>query len=800
MVKQIFPLVLFFHISTFMFSQFEIKGRILDEGNFPVKFAEMVLSTKDSLAIQGALSNKEGYFSLEANEGNYIYEIRQVGKVLSSGKIELTQNVDLGIIKVNFINEMEQVVLVSKKKVFEKKVDRLIFNVENLISTAGGNAVDVLRITPRLRVIEDRISMVGKNNMKVMIEGKIIPIGGEDLVNFLNSISSDDIKKIEVITTPPAKYSAEGNSGLINIIYKKSKSDSWSSKITSTYSQYTYPVGSLGGSFNYNKGRLSIGNNLFFTNGSRLITDANTTFYSDQTWESVAPRRVFYKPILSGRFNIDYELNKKIDVGLQYLGNYKQIEIKQKSRTEITKTEDNNIIHELILSRAFSKSISPSHSINLNSTFKLDSLGKKIIFNVDYFSYEDDINRENTSRFFVSDGSEDIDKFNANNNTGIQSIENYSSKIDVELPLKFAKLEFGGRLSYTKTDNDNNSFDLSSGVPVFVTDRANLFQFKENTQALYLSANKTISDKWEAQLGLRLENTSTEGFSKTNQQRNKNNYTRLFPTANIIFIPNDINSYSLSINSRIQRPSFEFLNPFRIEKNQFSFVEGNPNLNPSFSYNIEFTYDYKNKWITTFYFSRTIDDFSQVALSDDESNIQQTIPLNFSNFNSYGVSESFSFSPFKWWENNSSLDLYYSTYTSTISTIDLNEWEASAYFSTSQSWTVNKKKTIFINSNFLIQLPTYGNLYSVKQYNGLDLSLKFLAFNKKMNVTLIGSDIFGSLRPQVKEIANNIKIEYNNYRDFRKLRFSVQYSFGNSKLRTKKGKFGNEEELKRVSN
>jgi hypothetical protein len=783
-----------------MFSQFEIKGRIIDEGNFPVEFAEMVLSTKDSLAIQGVLSNKEGYFSIEANEGNYIYEIRQVGKVLSSGKIELTQNIDLGIIKVNFINEMEQVVLVSKKKVFEKKVDRLIFNVENLISTAGGNAIDVLRITPRLRVIEDRVSMVGKNNMKVMIDSKIIPIGGEDLVNFLNSISSDDIKKIEIITTPPAKYNAEGNSGLINIIYKKSKSDSWSSKITSTYSQYTYPVGSLGGSFNYNKGRLSIGNNLFFTNGSRLITDANTTFYSDQTWESVAPRRVFYKPILSGRFNIDYKFNKKIDVGLQYLGNYKQIEIEQKSRTEITKIEDSNTIHELILSRASSKSISPSHSINLNSTFKLDSLGKKIILNADYFSYENDINRKNTSHFFVSNGSEDIDKFNANNNTGIQSIENYSGKIDVELPLKFAKLEFGGRLSYTKTDNDNNSFDLSSGAPIFVTDRANLFQFKENTQALYLSTNKTISDKWEAQLGLRLENTSTEGFSKTNQQRNKNSYTKLFPTANIIFIPNDINSYSLSINSRIQRPSFEFLNPFRIEENQFSFVEGNPNLNPSFSYNIEFTYDYKNKWITTFYFSRTIDDFSQVALSDEESNIQQTIPLNFSNFNSYGISESFSFSPFKWWENNSSLDLYYSTYTSTISTIDLNEWEASAYFSTSQSWTINKKKTIFINSNFLIQLPTYGNLYSVKQYNGLDLSLKFLAFNNKMNVTLIGSDIFGSLRPQVKEIANNIKIEYNNYRDFRKLRFSVQYSFGNSKLRTKKGKFGNEEELKRVSN
>ncbi len=113
---------------------------------------------------------------------------------------------------------------------------------------------------------------------------------------------------------------------------------------------------------------------------------------------------------------------------------------------------------------------------------------------------------------------------------------------------------------------------------------------------------------------------------------------------------------------------------------------------------------------------------------------------------------------------------------------------------------MNKSKTLSAGANFILQFPTNGDLYATKQYNGLDVSMKLKALDKKVNFSISVSDVFGSLRPQNKEVTNNIIAEYNNYRDFRSLRFSIQYSLGNSKIKGRKQKFGNTEELKKTSN
>ena len=394
---------------------------------------------------------------------------------------------------LNVSNQLDEVIIQSKKKIFEKKVDRLVFNVQNLTSAIGGNAVDILKITPRLRIIDDQISMVGKSQMNIMVNNKIIPLTGDGLTSFLNSISSDNIKQIEVITNPPSKYNASGNSGIINIIYKKGVADSWSGRVTSTYIQRTYATGSLGGNFNYNKGKVSIASNLFLINGSRLIIDSNTISFSNQIWENISPRRVFYKPLLSGRFSFNYRINEKIDLGFQYLGNHRKIAIEQTGKTLIKKSATE--LNERIESRSSSISNLPAHSLNLNNTISLDSLGKKIILNLDYFSNEDIRDRESSSIFFQANNSVDMDKSIMIQNTGNQLINNYSGKIDVELPLKTIDFEFGGRLSQTKTNNDNNAFDLSSGSSLIINDRTNLFQFTENISAVYLSAERSYGEK-----------------------------------------------------------------------------------------------------------------------------------------------------------------------------------------------------------------------------------------------------------------------------------------------------------------
>jgi hypothetical protein len=151
--------------------------------------------------------------------------------------------------------QIQEVEIQAKKKLVERKIDRLVFNVENSISAIGGDALDALKITPGLRVHNDKISMIGKSGMSVMVDDKLIQLSGEDLINYLKTISSDNIKSIEVITTPPAKYDAEGNSGIVNIKLKKTKPNQWSASFKSSYIQSTYPKGSVGGNFNYKKNK-----------------------------------------------------------------------------------------------------------------------------------------------------------------------------------------------------------------------------------------------------------------------------------------------------------------------------------------------------------------------------------------------------------------------------------------------------------------------------------------------------------------------------------------------------------------
>ncbi len=781
------------------FSQVQITGVVKIENENTVEFANVVITNRSNEFVTGGITDEKGRFNVFVEKGEYSISISYLGHTTWSKLIVVEEAIDLKTILLTSDTELDEVFLTSKKKVFEKEVDRLVFNVSESVGLSGGDAMDALRITPRVRIENGEISMIGKDNLRVMVDDKILQISGESLANYLNSIAVEDIQKIEVISTPPSKYSAEGNSGLINIVFKKGKKNLWSSSIRGAYKQYTYPVGTLGANFNYNKNKLSITNSISYSNGSKVITDNKKVNFTEQTWSGDAPRKYFYKPVLSGRVSVDYQISEKLSIGTQYLGEYDRIEAKEKDDTEvinvIAKTVDS-----IVRTRAFSNNTSPTHSFNIFSEYKLDSLNKKISFNLDYFTFKNNKKRNFTSGNYFPDGMITPQSFNAGENYGKQKIENYAAKLDVEMPLKIMNLDFGGRFTSTKTNNSLTFYDLTTGNPVLDMNQSNEFDFKENTGALYISANKSFGKKWEVQMGLRLESTQTTGISLQLNQKNENDYTRLFPTAYVVYNPNDKNNISISYSSRIRRPSFEFLNPFRIVENQYTLIEGNPFLQPSFSDNIEFSYTRNNKWVNTLYYSKTTNGFTQVTLSDVNTSIQQITPVNYYDAHYYGLTESYSYTPFSWWDNYTSLDLYYGKNESRLRNIDVNSWEYGAYFSTSNTWTLNTNKTIFLNANYSLMFPTSGEIYSTKQYNTLDVSLKFSLAKKKLQVALVGNDLFGSYRPQYKERSNDVTIEYNSYYDNRNFRLSLLYKFGNAKIKGKNRKFGNKEEKKRVSN
>lgn len=783
--RHILALILIILFQNQVISQIKISGQIKDKKNNPIEFIEVQLQNKDSIIFKSELTNAEGQFVIETEKGEYLLIVKQLGKKIYSQKLDAKQNLNLGVLQIIIPdNQIQEVKITSKKKLIERKVDRLVFNVENSISAIGGDAIDALKITPRVKVKNDNISMIGKNNLSVMVDDKLILLSGDELINFLKSIPSDNIKNIEVISTPPAKYDAEGNSGLINIKLKKSKLNQWNAFLRSSYIQSTYPKGSFGGNFDYQKNKISLYSNLNYVSGSNAPIETNKIYYPLSLWSEENKRRDFQNSV-NGRIGADYKASEKWSVGLQYLGSFSKPKITENSLTSIynqTNTQINSYINTLSENLVKNN----NHSLNLNSTVVFDTIGKKMNINLDYFEFKNDNNRIFNTLNLLSA-----------NNTNLQDIENYSTKIDFEHPIKWINLSYGGKLSFIKTQNNVDYFDTTTGIPIFDPTQSNEFNYKENIQAIYLNGTKKLNEKWETQLGIRLENTQTEGFSTTLNQKNTNNYAKLFPTFYLTYTPNETNSFSINYNKRINRPSYNRLNPFRWYNNPFSYTEGNPFLQPSFSNNIELNYTLNDNWSNSVYYSHTDNGFEQITIVDNTDNIQKTIAQNYFKTTIIGISESYTYDKLKWLSSTFSFDWNYSKSASLIPITNQNLNGSNTYFSTSNDFNLNKK--LLFNISYWYNFKGTSDLDKNNAYSQLDASIKYFCFDKKLQISFNVNDILSTNRPIYTSYTNNIQIDYKNYYDVRLFRLSLVYKFGNKNINVEKKEFGNQEEKERTN-
>ncbi|MCT3833686.1 carboxypeptidase regulatory-like domain-containing protein [Elizabethkingia anophelis] len=221
-MKKIILFTLLFTLCQSLFSQqFQLTGKVINEKNTPIEFAEVLVLKKDSTVLKSELTNEKGNFYVQILNGSYIIQIKKLKDILYSQDIDIQNNLNIGNIKIEKAKNIKEIVLEGKKKLIERKIDRTIFNVENSIFSTGADLAQVLAGTPMLSINDNSISIIGKSGVAVMINDKILNLSGTDLINYLKSLRSDDISKIEIITTPPAKYEAQGNSGMLNIILKK---------------------------------------------------------------------------------------------------------------------------------------------------------------------------------------------------------------------------------------------------------------------------------------------------------------------------------------------------------------------------------------------------------------------------------------------------------------------------------------------------------------------------------------------------------------------------------------------------
>lgn len=787
--SKYFILILFLLFTYIGNAQITISGKVITAENKPLELAEVILLTKDSVAIKSELTDSAGHFNLKTNPGNYKIQIRQIGKSLFFKELDTDKDINLGDIMVTIKeNLLQEIIISSQKKLIERKVDRLVFNVENSISAAGGDALDALKITPSIRVQNEKISLIGKSSLAVMIDDKLIQLSGDDLINFLKTISSDNIKNIEVITMPPAKYSAEGNSGLINIKLKKVKKDSWSSSIRSAYRQAAFNSENGGINFTFQKNKWSLLTDISGQLNKRIYVNDFNYHYPDQYWQNniTSIKKANTKVFL---LNANYEISKKSYIGFQMNTN--------KSKGNENDENTNLIYEELILlaenyTNGNNKINNSNQSYNLNFSHKLDSLGKFFTMDIDFFEYNNDKNNLFNSQEF-NHLTNNVTIVNSDNLSD-QNIKNYSFKTDWEIPFDLAELSFGSKISSTISSSSILSSVISNANNI-IPNQKDEYEFIEKTHAVYFSGSKKFNTRWETKLGLRTEFTKTISNSISTNQETKYNYAKLFPSFYLIYKPNDNSSYSINFNRRINRPSFWELNPARWYINTKSYNSGNPFLQPSFAYNYEFTYSYKSLLQTRMYFTHTKNGFGQIIFHDYLNNSQRFFRLNYYNENTMGINSSINKSFYSIWDVTMENALFYSETKTDITSLNPKYSGWGGY--TSVNNNIRLSKTLSANFYYEYNYPMRQNAFRETGYNYLNISIKKYLYNKALLVNFSVSDVFKSGFNTLSSRSDGVIQNFTQYYDTCSARLTLTYTFGNDKLKINEHTAGNQSERNR---
>lgn len=785
---------IFFFIAVFCgFSsraQFNLSGKVTDKEFKTLPFVTVKISAPQNKVFY-TQTDSLGTYQFKLPSGKYSVVFSAINFKAVNQSFALTEDTVINIQLQENPNRLTDVQINARKALIEKQIDRTIFNVENSISAVGTDALELLSKVPGVRVLNDRVSLVGRGSINIMINDKLVPLSDDELANYLKSIPSGVIAKIEVITNPPAKYDAQGNNGLINIVLKKVTAEGFRGSVNTVFSQATHPTASGGGNLSFRKNKITLSSNFNIRKGSLVPFEQSDVFYPTQSWNIVNKDRNF-RTVPSGQIGIDYQVSPKTVLGLSYNGGLTNFHSEENVKTTVYSKTGN--LDSVLNSDANAKIRSHYHSANIYLKQALDSAGKELTINGDWFKYNDDKNRLFNNTSYSQNGAIIPNSFVEYLSTSKQNIDLYTLKVDVDLPYKTFKLSFGTKLSFINNQSDLAFYKARNAIYELDLGQTNLFNYQENTQALYVNYNKTIRS-WDFQAGLRGEYTQIDGISVNEQNRNE--YFRLFPTFYIAYRANDKSTFALNYGRRINRPAYRKLNPFRWYSNQYAYTEGNPFLQPSYNDNIEISHTYNNVFTTRLSFSHTTNGFNDVNFIDAGTNIQAAKPVNFITGYHYQFSNAVTFNVLKWLESINQVDVFYNTSNSNITQTLSNLNGFGAYFSTLNQFVFNPSKTILGEANFWCQFPAVDGLNKNKSQYNLDLGIKTLLFNKKIQLAITATDVLKTNQYRFKSLINNISQEYNNYYDNRQLKIAFRYNFGNEKIKQQDRKPGNEEERKR---
>lgn len=781
----------------FLTAQTNLKGFIQYE-NTPIAYANVVASTSANEFILGAVTDEQGAFELALTDGVFIITVSHLNFSSKDTTIEIKNGLlfpnggNLNVSLKDDDHRLEEVVVTTHKKIIRKKIDRTVIDISDNAMLASGNAFEAMRAAPGLAVNNESIVMLGKSDVRIAVDGRMVQLSGDALNAYLKAMPASEIKSIEVITNPPARYQAEGNSGIINIVTKRLKQDSWSNNLSLSHSQSKLGWQNFNNSFNLKKNKISLLANLAMQTGHQEFLQIVEPEYSNnpQKTISVQDRNLIR---ISPRLMLDYQLNAKTRIGAQFLTNLNRTRQFDDLETTIFNEEevDAFLIAEDV--EYFEDRNNTSYNIYLDR--ELDTLGGRLTFNLDLLDYQGNTKTKLFSNLFDENKNFTSLDF-ANQGDAHYDIFNLSTSLDIEKLIGKVKCAYGGSYNWTQTDYSLENFDLASGAPVFRSEASNTFGFEETIYGTYINAYRRFGEKWEAQAGLRGEYIDLAGNSDDNlvaTNRFSSNYFNLFPTFYLNYNQSENHRFSINYGRRISRPAYSQLNPARSFLNGQSSQQGNPFLRPSFTQNIELSHIFRSNLNTTITLRQTEDTYSFVFDLNDETQEQLITYKNLFDEQALSITSQYEFSPMTRWTTQAFI--YYGIGNSKkIKEADQIKLKNSGrlYASLNNQVHFNKEKTITGQANIWWDSPYSQNIYSFGKAYSLDLSITVRELIKGWTFTLGAYDIFNSSPRQVTSQINNVNHRFKAYPSNRYVRLYLAYSFGNKKINHQRRNFGNE--------
>ena len=772
----------------------QINGRVTDAQGKGINDATVsLLQIKDSSVVKLGVTKSDGKFAIAgAPAGSYLLSTTHVGhqKAYSSSfEFNGTDNIEVPALKMEkATGEMKAVTVTSKKPLVEVKADKTILNVEGTINATGNDALELLRKSPGVVVDkDDNISLAGKNGVQVYIDGKPSPLSGTDLSNYLKSMQSTQIESIELITNPSAKYEAAGNAGIINIRLKKNKAFGVNGSVNAGYNVGTYAKYNTGLALNYRHKKINLFGNYNYNDGK--YENFMSLYRTSPSDSSFTQRSIMTNDMESHGFKagMDFYANSKNTFGIMLNGNLSQNGFDNDSRTDIAYLPS-KIVDKVLI--ANNRSTGERDNINFNANYRFaDTAGHELNIDADYGFYNSDNMQLQPNDIYDASGT------NFKNNETYtmftpSEIDIYSVKVDYEQNFKKGKLGFGGKVSFVQTDNTFQRFTSQSTAAGF-EDTKNNFKYEENINAVYVNYNRQLKGVM-FQAGLRAENTHSEGNSvgfrweyddvedKMERiefdQPVKRTYTDLFPSAALTFNKNPMNQWGVTYSRRIDRPSYQNLNPFEFNLDKYTFQRGNPLLRPQYTNSFGITNTFKYKFNTTLNYSHVADVFSQIPENEGSKALittknvakQDIVSLNFS-------------MPlqFKWYSIFANLNTYYSKYQGSANNfkVDADVFSFNIYMQ--QTAKVGKTTTLEMSGWY--SAPTiWQGAFRSKQMGGVDVGVQQTLFKGKMTAKASVTDVFKTMRYGADNKATDQILRVNGGWESRQFRLNLSYRFGSN--------------------